>query len=371
MKQLHKSFNYLVTISFFLSLGGCGSAKPKVLVLPTQVVFPEEWREVRPGMSPNEFIEAMGSFGSIQYSKSMSGKAGLTFGFPYYDFVFKNVFFDEAIEESFETAELVLTNRLETCSYYRDENGAFEATFPLSKARTKDLFLNSAGPLGFITRDLLPDDFSTLSRTLERYYPDLAMEALLRVRFTEDTAGTNVYMNTESTEIVWKSRDHSYAESILMHMHCANSIFENNYAPTGPATAPTKNEGNAIQLVNYRMASSLTSSIGDSVEFKIADDTVTGGNSFRQGGSAWGVITDIQLRTAVGDVLTIQLKRVQAEDGQWYGLKLENGSKNVSWKSHDIVDPPEGMTVTYARTISIYRIGETVNVVVGEPLNVD
>ncbi len=287
-----------------------------------------------------------------------------------YDFVFENVFFEKAIEESFDTAELVLLNRLETCSYYQDENGAFEATFPLSKERTKELFLNSATPLGFITRDL-PDDFSTLSRTPERYYADLAMEALLRVRFTENTAGTNVYVNTESTEIVWKSRDHSYAESILMHMHCANSIFENNYAPTGPATEPTKNEGMAIQLVNYRMASSLTSSIGDSVEFKIADDTVTGAISFRRGGSAWGVITDIQLRTPVGDVLTIQLDRIQAENGQWYAINLENGSKDVSWKSHDIVEPPVGMKVTYSRTLSIYRIGETVDVVVGEPLNVD
>ncbi len=364
MKQTQKSIHYLLAIFLVLGLGGCGSAKPKALVPPTQVVFPEEWREVYPGMSPNEFIEAMGSFGSIQYSKSMSGKAGLTFGFPYYDFVFKNVYFEKAIEESFDTAELVLHNRLETCAYYQDENSAFEGTFPLSKERTKELFLNSATPLGFITRDL-PDDFSTLSRTPERYHSNLEMEALLRVRFTEDTAGTSVYVNTESTEIVWKSRDHSYAESILMHMHCTHSIFENNYAPTRPVTEPTENDGMAIQLVNYRMASSLTSSIGDSVEFKIADDTVTGGNSFSQGGSAWGVITDIQLRTPAGDVLTIQLDRIQAENGEWYAIKLENGSKNISWQSHEIVEPERGMTVTYTRSLSVYRIGEIVDVVVG------
>lgn len=110
------SITYLLATILILALGGCGSAKPKVLIPPSQLVFPEEWREVYPGMSANEFIGVMGLFGSIQHSNSMSGVAGLTFGFPYYDFVFENALFEKSIEESFDTAELILLNSLETCA---------------------------------------------------------------------------------------------------------------------------------------------------------------------------------------------------------------------------------------------------------------
>lgn len=101
------------------------------------------------------------------------------------------------------------------------------------------------------------------------------------------------------------------------------------------------------------MVSSRTASIGNPVEFKIADNTVTAAHSFRQGGFAWGVVTDIQQYTPAGDVLTIQPGRIQAE----------NGSKNISWQSHEIVEEAaQGKTVTYYRTHSIYRIGKLVDV---------
>jgi hypothetical protein len=119
------------------------------------------------------------------------------------------------------------------------------------------------------------------------------------------------------------------------------------------------------------MVSSRGASVGELVEFKIVESAATGNHSFSKGGLAWGVVAGIEPYTPAGDVLTIRLDRIQADDGQWYAIRLENGSKNISWSSHDIVDVPKGMTVVYARTHSIYGIGETVSVVVGEPLKVD
>ncbi len=40
-------------------------------------------------------------------------------------------------------------------------------------------------------------------------------------------------------------------------------------------------------------------------------------------------------------------------------------------EGHEIVESERGITVIYPRTLSVYRIGELVDVVVGEALNAD
>ncbi|MCH9695520.1 MAG: hypothetical protein K0U72_13490 [Gammaproteobacteria bacterium] len=317
-------------------------------------------------MSPDELFSVIGHPEKLEYAEPINGPATITATYyPLTEFVFSN-----PLKGSLQTGELILSNRLQRCSYSRDENGAFEASFPLTKERTKELFINSATPLGFIAKQL-PDDYSTMSMQRDRYFPNLKMEALLSVRFSENSEGTNVYLNTESTELVWKSRDHSYAQSILMHMHCTHTLFEKNYGPAARSTESTTSDSGAIELVNYRMVSSRGASVGELVEFKIAHSAPNGSHTFSKGGSAWGVVASIEPYTPAGDVITIRLDRIQADDGKWYAIRQENGSENISWSSHDIIDVPKGLTVVYSRTHSIYRIGETVNVVVGEPLSVD
>ena len=172
---------------------------------------------------------------------------------------------------------------------------------------------------------------------------------------------------------------------ILIHMHCTHSLFEKNYGLAAGTTEPTKDEGKPVQLVNYRMVSSRVASTGDPVEFRIADNAVTGGRSFSKGGSAWGVVAGIGHTTPTGDVLTIRMDRIQATNGQWYAIKNENGSENVTWQGHKTthelppgtiisgrnitMDGPSGIPDSYLPTHSIYHIGETLNVVVGEPVN--
>jgi len=366
MKQPPKSLSYALPTLILFALAGCGSSNPKALVSPTQVIFPQEWAEIYPGMSPSGLYSVMGHPKTMQYAEPISGPPTMTATYyPFTEFVFSN-----PKKASLQTGELILGNRLQRCSYSQGENGAFEASFPLSKERTKELFINSATPLGFIAKQL-PDDYSTISMQRDRYFPNLKMEALLKVRFSENSAGTNIYLNTESTELVWKSRDNSYARSILMHMHCTHTLFEKNYGSAASSMAPTTNDSEAIQLVNYRMVSSRGASVGELVEFKIIDSAATGSHTFSRGGSAWGVVAGIEPYTPAGDILTIRLDRIQADDGKWYAIRQENGSTNISWSSHDIIEVPKGMTAVYARTHSVYRIGETVNVVVGKPLKVD
>ena len=388
MKQPRKCIVYFLPILITSVLAGCGSANPKATIAPTQIAPPQEWTEIYPGMSPAELSNVMGDLARRQYTEALDGQARVTVTYPpFTEFVFVNPQKPSTLvpnEVAIMSGELVLSNRLQRCSYSQGENGAFEASFPLSKERAKELFINSAAPLGFIAKHV-PDEYSTLSRTRDRNFPNLEMEALLTARFSEDTTGTAVYVNTESTEIVFKSRDKSYAKSILMHMHCTHSLYEKNYGSTASITEPAKDESKAVQLVNYRMVSSRVASIGDPVEFKIVDNSVTGGSTFRKGGSAWGVVADIRHTQPTGDVLTIRLDRIQAANGQWYAMKNENGSENVTWQSHKTVQQqppgtiisgrtitvggPSGIPDTYLPTHSIFHIGETINVVVGEPVN--
>ncbi|MCS6760447.1 MAG: hypothetical protein MO852_17090, partial [Candidatus Devosia euplotis] len=275
------------------------------------------------------------------------------------------------------------SNRLQRCTYAQGDNGAFEASFPLPKERAKELFMNSAAPLGFIAKQL-PDEYSTMSYVAFRTLPNLKMEAVLTARFSADTSGTDVYVNTESTELVWKSRDHSYAKSILMHMHCTHSIFEKDYGLAASNVEPAKEESKSVQLVNYRMVSSRAASIGDPVEFKIADSAVIGGRSFSKGGSAWGVVSNIGTTSQTGDIITIRLERIQATNGQWYAIKQEDGSDNVTWQGHETYEKQPAGTIISGHTITvdgpwelpdfnrplhaIYHIGETLSVVVGQSL---
>lgn len=379
MKQPRKGIVCLLPILLTFVLAGCGSATPKAELLPTQVVFPQTWSEIYPGMSPPELSGIMGPQPRRVYTEALDGQATVTLTYhPFTEFVFVN-----PQKRSVAAGELELSNRLQRCSYSQGENGAFEASFPLSKERVKELFVNSAAPLGFMAKHL-PDEYSTLSYVRDRTLPNLEMEALLTVRFSEDTTGTNVYVDTKSTEIVWKSRDNSYAESILMHMHCTHSIFEKNYGSATSIAEPAMEESKSVQLVNYRMISSRLASIGDPVEFKIVDNAITGGRSFSKGGSAWGVVADIGYTNQTGEVITIRLDQIQAANGQWYAIKQEDGSENVTWKGHRAYEKKPAGTVISRYTLafdgprelpdfnrplhSIYHIGETLSVVVGEPV---
>ena len=231
MKQLHEKVSYLLPILALFVLTGCGSAQPKASASPAHVAFPEEWSEIYPGMSPVELSSVMGPLAKRVYTEELDGQATVTVTYPpFTEFVFVNPQKRSTIvpaEVAIMSGELVLSNRLQRCSYSQGENGAFVASFPLSKERAKELFMNSATPLGFIGKQLatprgsigkqLPDDYSTMSYVRDRTFPNLNMEALLTARFSEDANGTNVYVNTESTEIVFKSRDKSYAKSILVY----------------------------------------------------------------------------------------------------------------------------------------------------------
>lgn len=367
MNQPKKAVLSLPSLLILFVLSGCGSTSTREPVVPTKVVFPQEWREIYPGMSSDDFFSVMGPPRKFQYSEPLDGppEFSATYSYPFAEYFFTL----DADRSNWESGpkQLILSNRLQSCSYAQDENGAFEAFFPVSKKRAKELFANSAVPLGFAVRNM-PDDYSTMARPNNRYHFDLSIEALLNVRFTESTSGTNVFVNTESTEIVWKSRDHSYAKAMLLHMHCTRYLFEKNYGLTASAVETAAKESNAVTLVNYRMVSSRSAVIGDAVEYKIAGSADVGGIRLDKGGSAWGEVVEVNPRSNAGDVIIIRLKRIQAANGRWYAIKREDGSSDIAWQSHDDIEPAKGTTLYWARSHSIYQIGEMVNVVVGEPM---
>lgn len=200
----------------------CSSIQTAEFPPPQNTKFSIEVGQLHYGMSKAAFFKEMRQQQPIETKRAFGKNGTEEITYRHASYVF-DLFKQPGGQLS---SEVGLINRKSNCSYYQDNNGAFEAFFPLTKKRAKELFFNSASPLGFQLNNFT-DKFSTMSYTRNRKI-DLPLEAILQVQFTEVQGGTRVYVNTESTELVMKSRDKSYAQSILWHMYCSNYNLSQN-----------------------------------------------------------------------------------------------------------------------------------------------
>ncbi len=145
---------------------------------------------------------------------------------------------------------------------------------------------------------------------------------MLSARLEEVDGGTKVVVNTESDQLVLKSRDESFARSILEHMHCTHSLLnvDRGSKTALDATTPVQLiNGQKVWLSNYRILSSAYAIAGEEIEFVVASDVISDGNVvIRQGSPAWGEVLETGPAT-----IKIGVSRVQAVDGLWYAMALE------------------------------------------------
>ncbi len=327
----------VICFSLLLAITGCSTAaKNWESIRPTVVSGDRQWTMLTAGMTEAEFLDAMsanghGVFpyslrryansdfdGTIDFDNSLELR---TYNYPYADY---------PLYPDSEGHFRLLSAPVESiCTYSPDDGGAYEAVFALTKGRTKELFANAAAPLGFLLGEDFPDEVESRSfLNLRTRWPS-SIEEMLRARFEEVSGGTKVVVNTESDHLVLKSRDKSFARSILEHMHCTESLLSVERASSTALDATTPVQlvnGQKVRLSNYRVLSSAYATQGAQIEFVVASDVISDGHVvIRQGSPAWGEVVEVNRFGAGPSTIHIGITKVQAIGGLWYGMALETG----------------------------------------------
>ncbi|MCZ4306983.1 hypothetical protein O4G98_19795 [Zoogloeaceae bacterium G21618-S1] len=210
-------------------------------------------------------------------------------------------------------------------------NGAYAAILPVSKARAKDLLVDAATPLGFRFDAHLSDEVVALTRTVDRAaILNHRPEGHLFARFSERPAGTEVYINTDSLELVMKSRDSSHAGGIVRYMMCLNRLLDHdpdNPLRPAPFDGTTATGKPIVELLSMRVLSSRTARAGQSIHYRVKQDVfIKGERVIARGAPATGrVVSARAAGFAGGGKLRIALDRVQDVDGHWRALHFANG----------------------------------------------
>ncbi|HPR08916.1 MAG TPA: hypothetical protein PLI17_20015 [Denitromonas sp.] len=214
-------------------------------------------------------------------------------------------------------------------------NGAYAATLPVSKARAKDLLVDAATPLGFRLDGPLPDEVVALTRTVDRAaILNHRPEGHLFARFSERPAGTDVYINTDSLEVVMKSRDASHAGSIVRYMLCLNRLLGDDAAKPllpAPIDGTTSTGAPIVELLSQRLVSSRTARPGQTLHYRVKQDVlVKGERVIARGAPATGrVVAARAAGFAGGGQLRIAIGRVQDVDGHWRAIHFANGREAI------------------------------------------
>ena len=225
--------------------------------------------------------------------------------------------------------------------YKADEiNGAYETVLPVSKNRAKELYVDSATPLGFRFNKVINDEVTVIVRTTDRSFNlDQNLEGHLYSRFDEVEGGTRIYVDSESLEIVGKSRDHSYSGSIIKHMICLHSILDFDADDNEQEALPNRNQGQTsqeIELLNYRLISSRTAQNGEQIKFIVRQTLVVNSKLvIARGTIAYGHVLVAKPAGSFGvkGKLVISIDKVQTTTGQWLTLVFKNDKSSLDVES--------------------------------------
>ena len=235
------------------------------------------------------------------------------------------------------STDYMLDNNCVGSPYKADEiNGAYETVLPVSRNRAKELYVDSATPLGFRFNKLIKDEVTVIVRSTDRSFTlDKSLEGHLYSRFDEVEGGTRIYVDSESLEIVGKSRDHSFAGSIIKHMICLHSIFDFDADDNRQGALPNRDQGQAsqeIELLNYRLISSRTAQNGEPIKFIVKQNLVVNRKVvIARGAIAHGHVLVAKPAGAFGvkGKLVISIDKVQTTAGQWLPLVFKNDKNSL------------------------------------------
>ena len=350
-----------VSILLMYAFAGCSTTTINwQSIQPAFVSGDRQWTLLAAGMTEREFVRAMSANGYIirineKFSHGYAEDSVLEKSMTAYSSYGRYEF--ESVPNGYK---LLPTPVESSCSYAPDEGGAFESIFSISKERTKELFANSAAPLGFVVGENISDIVEERSWWTLRTWPT-SIEEMLGARFEEVSGGTKVVVNTESDRLALKGRDISFARSILEHMYCTISLLSiDRVNPTELRTASRVqlSAGQKVQLVNYRVLSSASAIEGATVEFLVAADIKQNGNIvIPKGAPVLGEITKIKFASEIH----VDAAKVQAIDGQWYDLVLDNGPLILTTPvGPDIAEVDKSKAIASSAHI-VYQIGAIVS----------
>lgn len=371
----------MVCVSLVLAVTGCSTAPTNwESIRPTVVSGDRQWTALTAGMTEAEFVEAMSANGH-SVSPDYDYEIGFSDGALDFDKVLSHRYLypDYPLSPDSEGHFRLLSGPIESiCTYSPDDGGAYEAVFALTKDRTKELFANAAAYLGFLLGEDIPDEVKSRSYLTARPLWQSSFEEMLSARFEEVASGTKVVVNTESDHLVLKSRDESFARSILENMHCTDSLLSVDRGTTTVLDAATPVQlinGQKVWLSNYRVLSSAYATEGTEIEFVVASDVISDGNVvIRQGSPAWGEVLEVNRFGAGPSTIQIGLSKVQAVDGLWYGMALETTPLNL--KPLATLDPDEIEKLDKSQTVIssahiVFPIGRIVTGIIDLGLTID
>jgi len=337
-RSVHRSWRAaqsMICVSLVLAATGCSTTATNwESIRPTVVSGDRQWTMLTARMTEAEFLDAMSANGhgvvpnSTRLYGNTDSDGNLDFDKALEFHTYRYPYADYSLYPDSEGHFRLLSAPVESiCTYSPDEGGAYESVFALTKGRTKELFANAAAPLGFLLGEDFPDEVESRSwQTLRSRWPS-SIEEMLSARFEDVVGGTKVVVNTESDHLTLKSRDESFARSILEHMHCTESLLsvERTSSTEFEAVTPVQLvDGQKVMLSNYRVLSSAYATQGAEVEFVVASDVISNGHVvIRQGSPAWGEILEVNRFGAGPPTIRIGITKVRAVDGLWYGMALE------------------------------------------------
>ena len=241
--------------------------------------------------------------------------------------------------------------------YKADEiNGAYETVLPVSKNRAKELYVDSATPLGFRFDKVIDDEVTVIARATDRSFSlGKHLEGHLYSRFEDVDGGTRIYVDSESLEIVGKSRDHSYSGSIIKHMICLHSILDLDTDDIEQDALQNRVQDQAsadIELLNYRFISSRTAQNEEPIKFIVKQSLVVNGKIvIGRGAIARGHVLVAKPAGAFGvkGKLIIGIDKVQTTNGQWLPLVFKNDQNSLDVESdRDLFSKFTPFVLTYA-----------------------
>lgn len=239
------------------------------------------------------------------------------------------------------STDYILDDNCLESPYKADEiNGAYETVLPVSINRAKELYVDSAIPLGFRFNKPIDDEVTVIVRSTDRGFSlDKNLEGHLYSRFEELEGGTRIYVDSESLELVGKSRDHSYAGSIIKHMICLHSILDFDADDSEQDELQNSSQVQSpqeIELLNYRLISSRTAQNGEPIKFIVKQNIVNNGKVvIARGAIAHGHVLVAEPAGSFGvkGKLVISIDKVQATTGKWLPLVFKNDKNSLDVES--------------------------------------
>lgn len=233
-------------------------------------------------------------------------------------------------------AELIVPEDMSCMSnnYQEDQvNEAKSMILPVSLSRARELIRDGAIPFGFsMPRDFDREaEFITNSPLLvelnEKHEPKIGVK--LEPVTSGNKPTTRFIVETNSTELVMKGRQHPFTGAILQHTACLYNLFDVQLSEakiTVPTTQMLPKDALEVDLVLARSISTQDAQLGDTVPFLVRQDVLLNGQLIiPKGSKAWGKISSV--KTASNFMkdgnLALELSHVDFPNGESQPLKFK------------------------------------------------